>query len=283
MGQRKEQWDKAAYYLDEAKEIWGNVAGTINYMDLGFKARKPDWKKLDAAMKKANKPAKFFMTMNGLVYTFEVHVGSTKLVMNKVDIGKVRGASKQREILRKLSLRTKVVTKEDLAKFDREHADPEDGEAAVEIGEQVTRLQNEIDLLRQTARAANYRRKEITKGLFMNKEFKAWAKKKGYSGFVDFLIDVDDDKGFTPAVVAFLETGKRTGMRTKTLEALKDALERGEKPDFEQARKEVAHVVNKAMLPKYNKEKLGEIAEEIKKREAAIKKLERRLEALKAA
>jgi len=283
MAPKKEQWDKDAYGLDEAKEIWGNVAGTIDYMDLGFKAKKPDWKKLAALMKKANKPASYYMTLDGLKYTFEVHVGSKRLVLNKVDFGKLRDERKQRDILRKLSLRTKLVTKEELAKFDEQHADAEDGPEAIKINKEIDRLKNELAFMRQTAEAANYRSKTVDKALFMNKEFKAWAARKGYGAFVSFLIDVDDKRGWSSDVVAFLKLGKKTGLRESTLRALLKALKDREQPDFTEARKEVARIVNKVMLPKYNKEKMRELTDEMKAHQAKVRALEKKLVALKAA
>ena len=283
MGIKSEQWDKAAYDLDEAKENWLNVSGTLNYMDLGIKAKKPDWKKLQAAMTKTRKPAKYFMTMDGLKFTFEVRVATTKFVLNRLDISKVRGVAKQREILRRLEDRTKIVTKADLVRFDKATSDPEDSKAVVGVNEELDKLRGEIDWLKQTAKAGNYRNKTIDKGLYMNKEFRSWAKKKGYGGFTDFLIDVDAKAGWTNRVSAFLDLGRRTGLRPETLAELLEARDSGARADFSEARKQVAEVVNRAMLPKYNQEGLRRIAQEIKKREAKAKELERKLRSLRAA
>ncbi len=282
MATRIEQWDKAAYHETEAKEIWGNIASTIDFMKLGFRARKPDWKKLVAAMDKDRKPAKFFMKMDGLVYTFEVHVGSTKLVLNKVDIGKTGTVAEQRETLRRLSLRTEIVTKADLADFDRVHADPEDAAATIALQKEIDEHKNAIDLLRQTAQAANFRKKTVDQALFMNKDFREWAKTKGYGAFTDFLVDVDAERGWTNGILAFLGLGKRTGLKPATLLALLEASREGTKPDFAAARAEVARIVNTAMLPQYNKEGLQRIADEIKTHKAAIGALEKKVRALAA-
>jgi len=282
MGEKREQWDKDAYSLKEAKELWGNVAGTVDYMDLGIKAKKPDWSKVDALMRKSGKPAKYFMTLNGLVYTFEVHVASTKIVLNKLDIAKSGGPDQQRELLRRLSLRTKLVSKSDLTEFDKKNVDPKDQQEAVKLHARLDELKNEIDWQKQLAKAGNYRNKTVDVALFMNKEFTTWAKKKGYSGFTDFLMGVDDKRGWTSEMQTFVKSGK-TGMSAKTLAPLLKALQDGTTPDFTQARKEVAHVLNSRMLPIYNKEGLRAIAEKIKALQGQVKEVERKLKSLKAA
>ncbi len=283
MSARKEKWDKPAYDLEEAKENCFNVSGTINYMDLGFKAKKPDWKKLEKLMKKVGKPAQYYMTMTGLVWTFEVHVGTTKMVINRFDVGKLRKVSEQRDFLRKLSDRTKVVTKDDLVKFDKENADPEDSKEAVSINEEIDKLRNAADSLRGTAQDQNYRKKTIDKALWSQKEFLAWCKKKGYLPFAEFIMEVDADRGWSSKVTNFLKLGRKTGLKDRTLADLLMARNSGDDPDWDQARKEVAGVLNRAILPKYNKEKMSELAKKIKEYEAKAKKLERQLKSLKAA
>ena len=283
MGTRKEQWDRAAYDLDEAKEYWSNVAGTLRHMELGFKPKKPDWKKVQKLLQKAKKPGKYFLVMTELVLTFELHVGGAKLILDRFDVAKVKGTQNQRDVLRKLQMRTKVVTKDDLVRFDKENADPEDGAEAVSINEQLDALGNEIDWLKQTAKAGNFRSKDAVTGLFMNKEFRAWAKKKRFSVFTEFLVDAQSDRGWTKNTLALVQLGKRSGLKSGTLGALEAARDAGERPDFTAAEREVGRIVNTVLLPKYNKEGLSDLVGKIKKKEAERKTLLRKLRALKAA
>jgi hypothetical protein len=95
------------------------------------------------------------------------------------------------------------------------------------------------------------------------------------------LDESESSTGLGSEGAKLLADPKTSGIQPKTLEAIEAARTKGEKPDYTQARKEViAKVINRLLLPRYNKEKLDELNKQINERTAKQATLKKKLQAL---
>ena len=270
------------YSVDQMDRAFGDTAGQLAAMHLGFTPKKPDKSKVKGLMEGKKDPAKFYLVLDGLKLTFEVRVGAAKIVLNTLDLAGIKDLGKRRELLFQLSMRAQeLVSKNDLNKFDEEHTEPENPtvqKAAVELGNEIDELDNQLDNLKIMQNAANYKHTDYSE---YDTEFKQWVTKKGFGRFVAFVEDAQNGRGLGADASKLLDDPKTSGIQAKTFEAIKAARDKGDKVDFTQARKEViTNVINRLLLPRYNKERVGDIAKEISDKTTKVTALKKKLAAL---
>jgi hypothetical protein len=269
--------------INQLDRAFSDSTGQIAAMHLGISPKKPDKGKVQAMLAKdKNNPGKFFLVLDGLKLTFEVRVGAAKIVLNTLDLGGVKDIGKRRELLVQLNMRASdLVSKEDMKKFDTEHTEatsPAAQKAAVEFGEEVDKLENELDNLKIMRNAPNYKKTDYSP---YDSEFKKWVEDKNFGRFTAFLEEAESSTGLGPEGAKLLADPKTSGIQPKTLVAIDAAHAKGEKPDYTQARKEViANVINRLLLPRYNKEKMDELNKEINERTTKLASLKKKLQAL---
>jgi hypothetical protein len=269
--------------INQMERAFGDSVGQIAAMHLGISPKKPDKAKVQAMLEKdKNNPGKFFLVLDGLKLTFEVRVGAAKIVLNTLDLNGVKDISKRRELLVQLNMRAgDLVSKDDLKKFDAEHTDsasPAVQKAASEMGEEIDTLENELDNLKIMRDAPNYKHTDYNP---WDKEFGEWVEKKGFGRFTAFADDVENGHGLGNEAQKLLADPKTSGIQAKTLEAIKAAQDKGETADFKQARKEViANVINKLLLPRYNKERMDDLNKQISDRTTKLAGFKKKLQAL---
>jgi hypothetical protein len=269
--------------INQMDRAFSDSAGQIAAMHLGISPKKPDKSKVQAMLEKdKNNPGKFFLVLDGLKLTFEVRVGAAKIVLNTLDLAGVRDLGKRRELLVQLNMRASdLVSKEDMKKFDTEHTEatsPSAQKAAVEFGEEVDKLENELDNLKSMRDAPNYKKKDYSP---YDSEFKKWVEDKNFGRFTAFLDESESSTGLGSEGAKLLAEPKTSGIQPKTLAAIEAAHAKDEKPDYTQARKEViANVINRLLLPRYNKEKLDELNKQINERTTKLASLKKKLQAL---
>jgi hypothetical protein len=269
--------------INQMDRAFSDAAGQIAAMHLGISPKKPDKSKVQPMLEKdKNNPGKFFLVLDGLKLTFEVRVGTAKIVLNTLDLAGVKDIAKRRELLVQLNMRASdLVSKDDLKKFDTEHTEatsPSAQKAAVEFGDEIDTLENELDNLKITRDAPNYKKKDYSP---YDSEFKKWVEDKNFGRFTAFLDEAESSTGLGSEGAKLLADPKTSGIQPKTLVAIEAAHAKGEKPDYTQARKEViANVVNRLLLPRYNKEKMDELNKQINERTAKLAALKKKLQAL---
>ena len=271
--------------INQIDRAFSDAAGQIAAMHLGISPKKPDKGKVQPMLEKdKNNPGKFFLVLDGLKLTFEVRVGAAKIVLNTLDLAGVKDISKRRELLVQLNMRASdLVSKDDLKKFDAEHTDsasPAVLKASVEMGEEIDKLENELDNLKIMRDAPNYKKKDYSP---YDSEFEKWVQDKGFGRYTAFLEEAESSTGLGSEGAKLLADPKTSGIQPKTLVAIEAAHAKGEKPDYTQARKEViANVVNRLLLPRYNKEKMDELNKQINERMAKLASLKKKLQALES-
>jgi hypothetical protein len=269
--------------INQMDRAFGDSTGQIAAMHLGISLKKPDKSKVQAMLEKdKNNPGKFFLVLDGLKLTVEVRVGAAKIVLNTLDLGGVKDIAKRRELLVQLNMRaSELVSKDDLKKFDTEHTEatsPSAQKAAVEFGEEVDQLENELENLKITRNAPNYKKTEYSS---WDSEFKKWVEDHNYGRFTAFVEESESSTGLGSEGAKLLADPKTSGIQPKTLVAIEAAHAKGEKPDYTQARKEViANVINRLLLPRYNKEKMDELNKQINERTTKLASLKKKLQAL---
>jgi len=269
--------------INQIDRAFSDSAGQIAAMHLPISPKKPDKSKVQAMLEKdKNNPGKFFLVLDGAKLTFEVRVGAAKIILNSLDLGAVKDIAKRRELLVQLNMRASdLVSKDDLKKFDTEHTEatsPSTQKAAVEFGEEIDKLENELDNLKIMRDAPNYKKKDYST---WDSEFKKWVEDRNFGRFTAFVDDVENGNGLGSEGAKLLADPKTSGIQPKTLVVIEAAQAKGEKPDFTQARKEViANVINKLLLPRYNKEKLDDLSKQINERTTKLASLKKKLQAL---
>jgi hypothetical protein len=269
--------------INQMERAFSDSAGQIAAMHLGISPKKPDKSKVQAMLEKdKNNPGKFFLVLDGTKLTVEVRVGAAKIVLNTLDLGGVKDIGKRRELLTQLNMRASdLVSKDDLKKFDTEHTEttsPAAQKAAVEFGEEIDKLENELDNLKIMRDAPNYKKKDYST---WDSEFKKWVEDRNFGRFTAFVDEAESSTGLGSEGAKLLADPKTSGIQPKTLVAIEAAHAKGEKPDYTQARKEViANVINRLLLPRYNKEKLDDLNKQISERTTKLASLKKKLQAL---
>ena len=269
--------------IPQLDRAFSDSAGQIAAMHLGLSPKKPDKAKVQALLDKDKKnAARFFLVLEGMKLTFEVRVGTAKIVLNTLDLAGVRDLGKRRDLMVQLNMRAgELVSKDDLKAFDKEHAgaeSPAAQKAAVEIGEDIDTLENELENLTITRNAPNYKKTDYSP---YDSEFKKWVEDKNFGRFTAFLDESESSTGLGSEGAKLLADPKTSGIQPKTLVAIEAARAKGEKPDYTQARKEViANVINRLLLPRYNKEKMDDLNKQINERTAKLTALKKKLQAL---
>lgn len=273
------------YGIDALDRAYGDALGQLKAMKIGLVPKKPDKSKVKAMIEKAAKSGgkvpkgTFVLERDGDVISFQVRVGTgsgSKLELGKLDIGAVKDLVKRRDLMFQLNVRGRLYSDADLEAFDKKHADVEDRPEAVEIGKRIDKLKNAVDNL-QIMRG-NYTHKEYNP---YSSEFEAWIKKKGHMRYKAFVDDVKDNRSLTSDARKLFDDPKTSGMKAATFAAIKAAWDKGDTPDYTQARKEVMLVIN-GLLAQYNKEKLAESDKEIKTALTEIAGLQKQLKVMKA-
>lgn len=273
------------YGIDALDRAYGDTLGQLKAMKIGLVPKKPDKSKVKAMIEKAAKSGgkvpkgTFVLERDGDVISFQVRVGTgsgSKLELGKLDIGAVKDLVKRRDLMFQLNVRGRLYSDADLEAFDKKHADVEDRPEAVEIGKRIDKLKNAVDNL-QIMRG-NYTHKEYNP---YSAEFEAWIKKKGHMRYKAFVDDVKDNRSLTSDARKLFDDAKTSGMKAATFAAIKAAWDKGDTPDYTQARKEVMLVIN-GLLAQYNKEKLAESDKEIKTALTEIAGLQKQLKVMKA-
>src|SRR5262249_52908372 len=114
-----------------------------------------------------------------------------------------------------------------------------------------------------------------------DKDFKEWVNDKRFGRFIAFVDETEGGKAPNSEGSKLLADPKTSGIQPKTLEAIKAAEDKGNTADFTQARKEViTNIINKLLLPRYNKERVAEITKEVNEKEAKLAALKKKLQAL---
>jgi hypothetical protein len=269
--------------INQMDRAFSDSVGQIAAMHLGISPKKPDKAKVQAMLEKdKNNPGKFFLVLEGLKLTFEVRVGAAKIVLNTLDLNAVKDIAKRRELLVQLNMRASdLVSKDDLKKFDTEHTDsasPAVQKASAEMGEEIDKLENELDNLKSMRDAPNYKKKDYSQ---WDKEFREWVEAKGFGRYTAFVDDVENGHGLGNEAQKLLADIKTSGIQAKTLADIKAAQDKGNAPDYTQARKDViANVIDKLLLPRYNKEKLDDLNKQISERTTKVAGLKKKLQAL---
>jgi hypothetical protein len=269
------------YGIDSVDRAYGDALGQLNAYKIGMKPKRPDKSKLKAMIEKASKSGKvpkgeFVLSRDGEVITFNIRMNGAYMELAKLDIGAVKDLTKRRDLMFQLNARSKLYSDADLEAFDKKHADVEDRPEAVQMNKRIDYLKNAID--NYQIMRSNYTGKEYNP---YSSEFKEWIKKKGHQRFTAFVDDVKDGRSLSGDARKLLEDPKTSGIKPATLAAIKAALEKGDKPDFAPARKEVMLVVG-GLLAQYNKEKLAESDKEIKTMQTEIAGLQKQLKVMKA-
>ena len=274
------------YGIDMLDNAYSSALGELKAMKIGLAAKKPDKSKVKTMIEKASAKAGgkavkgvFVLARDRDVVTFIVRVGTgsgSTMDLGKLDIGAVKDLVKRRDLMFQLNIRSKLYSDSDLEAFDKKHADVEDRPEAVEIGKRIDKLKNAVDNL-QIMRG-NYTRKEYNP---YSSEFSAWIKKKGHTRYTAFVDDVKDGRSLSGDARKLFDDAKTSGMKAATFAAIKAAWDKGETPDYTQARKEVMLVVT-GLLAQYNKEKLAESDKEIKTALTEIAGLQKQLKVMKA-
>lgn len=271
------------YSVSQMDRAFGDSVGQVAAMHLGISPKKPDKAKVQSMLEKdKNNPAKFYLVLDGLKLTFEVRVGPAKIVLNTLDLNGVKDIAKRRELLVQLNMRaSELVSKDDLKKFDAEHTDsasPAVQKASAEMGEEITKLENELDNLQIMRDAPNYKKKDYSE---WDKDFNEWVEQKGFGRFTAFVDDVENGHGLGNEAQKLLADIKTSGIQAKTQADIKAAQDQGKAPDYTQARKDViTNVINKLLLPRYNKEKLDDLNKQINERTTKLAGLKKKLQAL---
>src|SRR5688572_1994804 len=179
------------YDADRMEKEWPDAMGQLDAIKLGLKPKKADKAKVKAALEKEKKKGEFVLALDGDLLSFGIRIGSTRIWCAKLDLAAVKDLKKRRDLLFQLENRTDLVSKSDLAAFDKQHADPEDSAEAEKMGERIDELKRIVDAAEMMLGAANYKRKEYH---WSASELAEWLKTKGFHHYKVFVDEIENGR-----------------------------------------------------------------------------------------
>jgi len=227
----------------------------------GLKITEPDFAKLEASMKKTNKPVVFTIRFENDKFIAETSNAGTVLTVAAIDLAKEGDRTKRRALLQAINDHSSLASSADLAAFDQKFPDPQ---KVAEAKAEVARLEQEI---KRDEEWKGKRPKSVKTMLDSEREvsFQNWAKGKTYEKFLNFVVRVEN--GGAPKDIAeeFIKTGapKAIKLRDATQKAVEDALQKNQALRLAQALTEAIAVVDARMLPTYNGEILKAITDRL--------------------
>jgi hypothetical protein len=256
--------------VDKAERLkisWLGFAKRIKDFALpGVSPREPDWKDVEAAMKKAGKPAVFAIRFGNGKFIAEVSCAGTVLTVAALDTGKEKDRQKRRDLLKAISDRSTLVSNADLLEWDKSNPDPI----------KVERLKSERDNLKKAVQS-------IEKGISrpaswdQMKEgerevaFKSWMRQKNYDRYVDFLIEQSNGREGKALYDEYLKDGAQRPIKVDDAvrKPIADAIAKNQKPNMAKAVAAVKAAVDK-VIPTYNREGDARAKENLPKLKKAL-------------
>lgn len=124
---------------------------------------KPDFAKIIAVMTKAKKPMDFIASFDGQWVVIGSRVGSAVDELSSIDVSDGKDVAKWRAAMLRLKAGSKLVSDEDLKKFDKDHPDPEKIKL---LNEKLSKVDGELKKLQSDLKAKNDERNLIVNALF---------------------------------------------------------------------------------------------------------------------
>ena len=228
----------------------------------------PEDKKLQEEIDKAKKKARLFLTLEGTSkLSLEVRIGtSVALPIGSVDLKQEKDFSKTRVLLTNLSQNTKLITKEEVWKWQETHYD--ETELSFFRG---TISEMESDKTKLAEKRAQLDKLTVASGA-MRRELKEYAAKHSQKHYIDFVEDIDDGAAASKIIENYVKTGAKFPVNLPA--AIKQKLEKtladGGKPDFAAARADIAKLIDQKIIPKFKAEVLPPIKKELERLTKAI-------------
>ncbi len=259
----KEEVINKATAPDRLELIWQLTAKSLDWLE--FKPKKPDLKDLGAQMEKAKKPAEFVLTWDGKKLALIARVGSSVTALGSQNVAAEKDPAKKYASLKNISDHTLMLPASEL---------PPDPAAVGDLRAKVKQLKEEIERWEGERKKLPRKYDQLDQGQ-QEIGLGHWAKKKGFDRFPRFLMAVDWGRDAKYIVEEFVKHGAPSPVGPKLKATTRDAIlethAAGQKPDFTQARKEIATLVDSFMMPPYVKANQAGIDEHVKRLKAELK------------
>ena len=252
---------------DRLKIAWQGFSKRIKDFGLpGVSPREPDWKVIEAAMKKGGKPATFAIRFANGKFIAEVSSAGTVLTVAALDTNQEKDREKRRSLLKAISDRSELVSNADLQEFDKKNPDPA----------KLQQLKGERDNLKK---AVDSIQKGIVRPLKWDQmkegerevAFKSWMRQKNYDRYVDFLIEQSNGREGKALFDEYLKDGAKRLIKVddSVRKEIGDAVAKNQKPNMAKAVAAIKSSVDK-IIPTYNKEGEARVKENLPKLKKAL-------------
>jgi len=247
---------------DRLKVVWQGFSKRIKDFALpGVSPREPDWKLVEAAMKKNGKPAVFTIRFSNGKFIAEVSCVGTVLTVAALDTNKETDREKKRNLLKAISDRSELVSNADLQEFDKKNPDPV----------KLQKLKGERDNLKKLVEAIEKAPARPLKWDQMKEGerelgFKSWMRQKNYDRYVDFLIEQANGREGKALFEEYLKDGAKRLITVgdSVKKEIGDAIAKNQKPNMAKAVAAVKLSVDR-IIPTYNKDIDAKLKENLPK------------------
>jgi hypothetical protein len=261
LGNEFDKPDRIAFQLQFVKRFIDDLGVSMNL-------RPPDEKQFGELIAKARK-VQYVATLEGTLLQVWLRGGKAKpLLVGSKDLDSVRDNAKARGILQKLADTTKLITPQQIYKWQETHYDEQ--ELAFFRGT-ISEMESEQRKLKARHDALAGYKFDNKDSETLRKELHTFTAKHSWEHYLNFVEDIDKATADQTIYDTYVNSGAKFPVNLDgAIKAPIDKAIKTSKVDWGPARKLVVKLIDAKFIPEMRKDELASAAKELKRLETAI-------------